>query len=235
MNRQKKVMQMNIKLQQKANTKSTMAVINPKLWRIKPKCEIFYGSLSRNSNEGTKKKVLDEEYDMDLAYVLMMFPSVYDESLSNVYKANNGDLEVIVDMLSEFKIPCMDNLPKQAIRINRPVNQPSRPPSGLKVLQKLEDILGNNIYKNQLHPTVITRLTVRAISFPVRSIYFYDRNERSRELGESLQTKAEPERELERHGRRAWRSFEAICEKKWNTTLIEAREKRANARKNRLD
>ncbi|KAM7493221.1 hypothetical protein LguiB_027830 [Lonicera macranthoides] len=103
MNRQKKVMQMNIKLQQKANTKSTMAVINPKLWRIKPKCEIFYGSLSRNSNEGTKKKVLDEEYDMDLAYVLMMFPSVYDESLSNVYKANNGDLEVIVDMLSEFK------------------------------------------------------------------------------------------------------------------------------------
>lgn len=70
----------------------------------KLKCETFYGSLSQNPNEVTEKKALDEEYDMDLAYLLMMFPGISDESLSDVYKANNGDLEATVDMLSELEV-----------------------------------------------------------------------------------------------------------------------------------
>ncbi|XP_074280485.1 polyadenylate-binding protein-interacting protein 6-like [Silene latifolia] len=47
--------------------------------------------------------VLDEESEMDLAYLQMMFPGVSDQSLADVYNINQGDLEAAVDMLSELE------------------------------------------------------------------------------------------------------------------------------------
>jgi len=60
-------------------------------------------SSSQNPNEVTEKKGFDEEYEMDMAYLSMTFPGISDESLADVYKANNCDLEATVDMLNELE------------------------------------------------------------------------------------------------------------------------------------
>lgn len=73
-----------------------------------------YGSSSLYPNEMTEKQTLDDENDMDLAYLQMTFPGVSDESLSDVYLANKGDLEATVDMLNQLELYTVDsteNLP----------------------------------------------------------------------------------------------------------------------------
>ncbi|GAB4837445.1 hypothetical protein Ancab_002310 [Ancistrocladus abbreviatus] len=65
-------------------------------------------------NEIADKKFMDEEFEMDLAYLQMTFPSVSDQSLIDVYSANRGDLEAAVDMLSHlesYTLESADNLP----------------------------------------------------------------------------------------------------------------------------
>ncbi|KDP32281.1 hypothetical protein JCGZ_13206 [Jatropha curcas] len=74
----------------------------------------FSGSSSQNPNEMTEKQMMDEEFDMDLEYLQMTFPGISDESLNDVYMANQGDLEATIDMLKElefdpFEFP--ENLP----------------------------------------------------------------------------------------------------------------------------
>ncbi|KAH9604411.1 hypothetical protein KSS87_023635 [Heliosperma pusillum] len=44
--------------------------------------------------------ITDEESEMDLAYLQMIFPGVSDQSLADVYNVNMGDLEAALDMLS---------------------------------------------------------------------------------------------------------------------------------------
>ncbi|XP_074286367.1 polyadenylate-binding protein-interacting protein 5-like [Silene latifolia] len=44
--------------------------------------------------------IMDEESEMDLAYLQMIFPGVSDQSLADVYNVNLGDLEAALDMLS---------------------------------------------------------------------------------------------------------------------------------------
>lgn len=65
-----------------------------------------YGSSSLYPNEAAEKQTLDDENDMDLAYLQMTFPGVSDESLSDVYLANKGDLEATVDMLNQLEVTC---------------------------------------------------------------------------------------------------------------------------------
>lgn len=65
---------------------------------------VSYGSSSQNSYEITGKQNVDEDYDMDLAYLQMTFPGVSEQSLFEVYIANKGDLESAVDMLNQLEV-----------------------------------------------------------------------------------------------------------------------------------
>jgi len=66
---------------------------------------------SKSKDNGTQAEILhetvsnimDEESEMDLAYLQMMFPGVSEQSLADVYNVNGGDLESAVDMLSELE------------------------------------------------------------------------------------------------------------------------------------
>ncbi|PIA65236.1 hypothetical protein AQUCO_00100608v1 [Aquilegia coerulea] len=48
---------------------------------------------------------LDEETEIDLAYLGATFPGVSSQSLSDVYYANGCDVEASVDMLKELEYP----------------------------------------------------------------------------------------------------------------------------------
>ena len=63
-----------------------------------------HGSLMQNPDEMTDKQIMDEEFDMDLEYLRMTFPGLSNESLLDVYLANNGDLEATVDMLNQLEV-----------------------------------------------------------------------------------------------------------------------------------
>ncbi|XP_062164345.1 polyadenylate-binding protein-interacting protein 5-like isoform X2 [Alnus glutinosa] len=62
-----------------------------------------YSSPPQNVNQATDKQILDEEFDMDFEYLQMTFPGLSDQSLNDVYLANNGDLEATVDMLNQLE------------------------------------------------------------------------------------------------------------------------------------
>ncbi|KAL9233911.1 hypothetical protein vseg_008845 [Gypsophila vaccaria] len=47
--------------------------------------------------------VMDEESEMDLDYLQMMFPGVSNQFLADVYNINHGDFEAAVDMISELE------------------------------------------------------------------------------------------------------------------------------------
>ncbi|TYH40201.1 hypothetical protein ES332_D12G230800v1 [Gossypium tomentosum] len=58
--------------------------------------------------------IMDEEFDMDLEYLRMMFPDLSNDSVLDVYMANNGDLEATIDMLNQlemYTVESSDTLP----------------------------------------------------------------------------------------------------------------------------
>ncbi|KAK6236076.1 hypothetical protein SCA6_011413 [Theobroma cacao] len=63
-----------------------------------------HGSLMQNLGEMTDKQIMDEEFDMDLEYLCMIFPGLSNESLLDVYWVNNRDLEATVDMLNQLEM-----------------------------------------------------------------------------------------------------------------------------------
>ncbi|XP_076933771.1 polyadenylate-binding protein-interacting protein 5-like [Bidens hawaiensis] len=72
-----------------------------------------YGS-SSNSTELAGKQAVDVDYEMNLAYLQMVFPGVSEESLSSVYTACGGDMEATVEMLNQLELHSGDfteNLP----------------------------------------------------------------------------------------------------------------------------
>ncbi|KAH6774250.1 hypothetical protein C2S51_012654 [Perilla frutescens var. frutescens] len=64
----------------------------------------FVASTSQYPNEMPGKPNVDEDFDMDLAYLQMTFPGISEESLSDVYLANKCDLDSAVDMLNQLEI-----------------------------------------------------------------------------------------------------------------------------------
>lgn len=62
-----------------------------------------FGSSSQNQNVGRENQVVNEEIEMDLAYLKMTFPGFSDESLEEVYMAHQGDLDAAVDILSQLE------------------------------------------------------------------------------------------------------------------------------------
>ncbi|KAL2897695.1 Polyadenylate-binding protein-interacting protein 6 [Bienertia sinuspersici] len=71
---------------------------------------------SEHSHE-TESKFVDEESEMDLAYLQMVFPGVSDQSLADVYNFNRGDLESAMDMLTDLESG--DN-PSHSLGIEQP-------------------------------------------------------------------------------------------------------------------
>lgn len=73
----------------------------------------FKGSLIGNgfmekglptSSELTKKHSIDDDSEMDMAYLTIMFPNMSEQSLADVYSANAGDLEASIEMLNELEV-----------------------------------------------------------------------------------------------------------------------------------
>ncbi|XP_021758088.1 polyadenylate-binding protein-interacting protein 6-like [Chenopodium quinoa] len=68
-------------------------------------------------SQETDIKFMDEESEMDLAYLQMMFPGVSDQSVADVYYVNSGDLDSAVDMLTHLE--AVDNIP-DSLNIKHP-------------------------------------------------------------------------------------------------------------------
>ncbi|KAK8695257.1 hypothetical protein V6N13_000424 [Hibiscus sabdariffa] len=66
------------------------------------------GSL-KNPGEVIEKQFVDEEFDMDLEYLRMTFPGLSNESLMDVYLANEGDFEATVDMLNQLEMQTVES------------------------------------------------------------------------------------------------------------------------------
>ncbi|KAK6912684.1 hypothetical protein RJ641_022285 [Dillenia turbinata] len=64
----------------------------------------YCGSTSHNQNETAKGQIVDEEFEMDIAYLQMTFPVLSEDSLAGVYLANSGDLEATIDMLTQLEL-----------------------------------------------------------------------------------------------------------------------------------
>ena len=58
----------------------------------------------QNLSELIKKHSIDEDSEMDLAYLAIMFPNMSEQSLADVYSVNGGDVEASVDMLNELEV-----------------------------------------------------------------------------------------------------------------------------------
>lgn len=56
-----------------------------------------------SSSELTKKHCIEEDPEMDLTYLAVMFPNLSEQSLADVYSVNGGDLEASIDMLNELE------------------------------------------------------------------------------------------------------------------------------------
>ncbi|XP_010254208.1 PREDICTED: polyadenylate-binding protein-interacting protein 6-like [Nelumbo nucifera] len=66
-------------------------------------------SWSCSPSYSTEKHNPHDDYEMDLAYLQSMFPSISAQSLADVYSANAGDLEASVDMLRQLENPADDS------------------------------------------------------------------------------------------------------------------------------
>ncbi|CAI9094406.1 OLC1v1030138C3 [Oldenlandia corymbosa var. corymbosa] len=64
----------------------------------------FHGSSSYSSSETTEKGAQGEDFEMDVTYLQMTFPGIAEEFLSEIYYANQGDLDSAIDMLNHFEV-----------------------------------------------------------------------------------------------------------------------------------
>ncbi|KAL9247868.1 hypothetical protein vseg_021251 [Gypsophila vaccaria] len=55
------------------------------------------------SQEMDDSIIMDDDSEIDLAYLQMIFPGVSDQSVADVYNVNMGDLEAALDMLSDLE------------------------------------------------------------------------------------------------------------------------------------
>ncbi|XP_057968695.1 polyadenylate-binding protein-interacting protein 5-like [Malania oleifera] len=57
----------------------------------------------QNPTDHMGKQFVDEDFEMDLAYLASIFPGVSEQSISDVYSANGGDLDASMDMLTQLE------------------------------------------------------------------------------------------------------------------------------------
>ncbi|CAN4128171.1 unnamed protein product [Withania somnifera] len=100
-----------------------------------------YGSPSHSPVGAMGKQVLGEESYMDLAYLQMTFPGMSDESLSEVYLANECDLDAAIDMLNQLELYSGDYSEKLPDSLDIGDGSDSRF-SGDSSSQKLKTVIG---------------------------------------------------------------------------------------------
>ena len=64
----------------------------------------FLGSLSQQSSDLTEMEMFDREVNMDIELLQVSFPGLSEQSLTDVYFANKGDLDAAIDMLSQLEV-----------------------------------------------------------------------------------------------------------------------------------
>ncbi|CAH8281569.1 unnamed protein product [Eruca vesicaria subsp. sativa] len=78
-------------------------------------------SMPKSSSEVAYKLIRDDEFDMemeidmDIEYLLVTFSGLSQESITDVYLANCGDLEATIEMLNQLEIysnEAQENLPE---------------------------------------------------------------------------------------------------------------------------
>ncbi|XP_058074701.1 polyadenylate-binding protein-interacting protein 6-like isoform X2 [Magnolia sinica] len=68
----------------------------------------IHGSeIPHNPSVGAEKHTLVEDFEMELAYLGTQFPGLSEQSLADVYFANDGDLDASIDMLNQLEL--LDN------------------------------------------------------------------------------------------------------------------------------
>lgn len=83
------------------NTHASQKLSTSEAYHVKSQpASSSYGS----ATQITDKQMLDEESDMDLEYLRMTFPGISDQSLTDVYMVNGGDLDSAIDMLSQLEV-----------------------------------------------------------------------------------------------------------------------------------
>lgn len=111
-----------------------------------------YASSSKSPKAVSQKDFLDEESDMDLAYLQMTFPDFSDESLSHIYLANGGDLEITVEMLKQLEL-CEGDAPEllpDTLEIgNTSESQSLKEDTSLKMKEVANEIAGSSGSSNQ--------------------------------------------------------------------------------------
>ncbi|XP_021893545.1 polyadenylate-binding protein-interacting protein 5 isoform X2 [Carica papaya] len=61
-------------------------------------------SLLQSPDQMADKQIIDDEWDVHMEFLKMHFPGLSDQSIADVYIANNGDLEATVDMLNQLEV-----------------------------------------------------------------------------------------------------------------------------------
>ncbi|KAL5975174.1 hypothetical protein ACLOJK_031853 [Asimina triloba] len=61
------------------------------------------GKVSQNPNSGAKKDSTVEDFEVELAYLVTQFPDLSEQSLADVYFANDGDLDASIEMLNQLE------------------------------------------------------------------------------------------------------------------------------------
>ncbi|XP_068313187.1 polyadenylate-binding protein-interacting protein 6 [Pyrus communis] len=86
----------------------TATLQSPKSYAVKNyPAHGYYGSSSQNVIKVSE----NEDFDMDMEYLGMSFPGISDQSLSDVYLANRGDLDATIDMLNQLEFESSESLP----------------------------------------------------------------------------------------------------------------------------
>ncbi|XP_044472572.1 polyadenylate-binding protein-interacting protein 6-like [Mangifera indica] len=81
---------------------------------IPEQSSVKYHPIHDSYGSSSSKQMMDEENDMEMAYLQMTFPGLSDQSLADVYMANKCDLEATIDMLNQLEFDAVEsseNLP----------------------------------------------------------------------------------------------------------------------------
>lgn len=65
------------------------------------------GMDSQNLSDQTKKQIVNDSHEMDLAYLTFVFPNISEQCLADVYFLNGTDVESSIDMLNELEVKCL--------------------------------------------------------------------------------------------------------------------------------
>ncbi|XP_018444706.1 polyadenylate-binding protein-interacting protein 5 [Raphanus sativus] len=66
--------------------------------------EVAYKLIRDDDDLDMEMEIMEMEIDMDIEYLLVTFSGLSQESITDVYLANSGDLEATIEMLNQLEI-----------------------------------------------------------------------------------------------------------------------------------